>query len=72
MNPLDVDLNLEPGDFIVGGAVVLKVLGADNVIRLVTRWSEGINWMEKDSMLRTAHKFETSWLEEHDDHPEGT
>lgn len=64
VDSLGIEYEPDEGALVVGGAVLLKIVDKDGVVNLVTKWSDGINWLEKDAMLRTAWKFETKWIGE--------
>lgn len=67
VDALGIEVNLAQDDILIGGCLVLKVMEPDGTVRLSTRWSDGISWLEKAGMLRYAEKYETQWIEGHDD-----
>lgn len=54
---LDIRASLAEGALVAGALVVLKVISPDGEVTVAIVW-EGINWMERVGMLRSAEQIE--------------
>lgn len=52
-------------EFITDAVVILKTVDGDGKARLALAWSEGMSWIERVGMLRTAEQLEISDVLEH-------
>lgn len=54
LDSLDIHHHPEEGELISGAVVLLKVITADGRISMRMAWSDGMGWIERIGMFRTA------------------
>lgn len=59
VDALGIKTNLDDGDLVAGGVLLLKVVEADGQTRLSVWWSDGMSWLEKAGIMRIAERQES-------------
>lgn len=59
VDSLGIKTNLDDGDLVAGGVLLLKVIDPNGGVRLSSWWSDGMSWLEKSGMLRIAERVES-------------
>lgn len=62
LNSLGVTYQQEDGALISDALVILKVIREDGAVSLRLGWSDGMSWIERIGMLRTAEHIELADL----------
>ncbi|WP_416976706.1 hypothetical protein [Streptomyces sp. T028] len=65
LDSLGVEATVEDGELVDGAIVLLKVIDTDGDTRLSMACSDGLGWIERTGMLRTAELMESSPASHH-------
>lgn len=67
LDSLGVEHEPLDGELVAGAVVLLKVITDDGCVTLRTAYSDGMSWLERVGMLRSAEINETTFIRDRGD-----